>query len=150
MAEIPADQRQDPAFFRSGGEQIGRDGCRVPLPWTGTGRSYGFGSGPAHLPQPAWFAGLAVEVQDQDPDSTLALYRDALRLRRELQSEESLTWLDTGRDDVLAFRRPNGWTCISNFGSEPYPLTGEQVLLASAPLAGDALPGATTVWTRAA
>ncbi|WP_179758328.1 glycoside hydrolase family 13 protein [Microlunatus parietis] len=150
VAGIPADQRQDPAFFRSGGEQIGRDGCRVPLPWTATGSSYGFGSGPAHLPQPDWFAGLAVEVQDRDPDSTLALYRAALRLRRELQAEESLTWLDTGREDVLAFRRPNGWTCVSNFGSEPYPLTADEVLLSSSPLDGDELPGATTIWTRPA
>lgn len=150
VAEIPADQRQDPSFFRSGGEQIGRDGCRVPLPWTATGSSYGFGSGPAHLPQPAWFADLAVEVQDRDPNSTLALYRNALRLRRELQTEESLTWLDTGREDVLAFRRPNGWTCVSNFGSEPYALSGDEVLITSTPFDGDELPGATTVWTKPA
>ena len=30
---LPADIRQDPAFFRTGGAEIGRDGCRVPLPW---------------------------------------------------------------------------------------------------------------------
>src|SRR4029079_19712058 len=27
------DLRQDPAFFRTGGAERGRDGCRVPLPW---------------------------------------------------------------------------------------------------------------------
>ena len=34
------DLRQDPAFFRTGGAERGRDGCRVPLPWAvGRGRA---------------------------------------------------------------------------------------------------------------
>ncbi|KQO65248.1 glycoside hydrolase family 13 protein [Curtobacterium sp. Leaf261] len=152
VADIPDADRQDPAFFRNPGVDIGRDGCRVPLPWSDSGPSYGFGAGGSHLPQPAWFGGVSVAVQEADPASTLSLYREALALRSELQAEESLTWSETGRSDVLAFRRPNGWTSVTNFGTEPFVLPEGEVLLASAPLdpSGDAvaLPGATTAWLR--
>lgn len=112
VAEIPDDQRQDPAFWRTtaddrGHDGLGRDGCRVPLPWTRSGSSFGFGTGTAHLPQPAWFADFSVEAEDGAEGSTLELYRKALRLRTELQSAEKLTWdEDLCGIDVLAFERP--------------------------------------------
>jgi alpha-glucosidase len=77
-SEIPDAERQDPAFFRNKGVEIGRDGCRVPLPWTASGKSFGFGPGGAHLPQPEWFTGHSVEIQETQEDSTLSLYRRAL------------------------------------------------------------------------
>jgi alpha-glucosidase len=148
VPDIPDEARQDPTFFRSQGAEIGRDGCRVPLPWTRDGASFGFGDGKADLPQPAWFGDLAVEVQDGDPASTLTLYREALALRRELQTAEAMTWLDTGRDDVLAFRRPNGWVCVTNFGDNVVELPDGEVLVTSMPLDDGRLPGATTAWLR--
>lgn len=147
VAEIADDERQDPAFFRGGEvDGLGRDGCRVPLPWTAEGESFGFGAGGAHLPQPAWFAGSAVEVEAADPSSTLSLYRRALGLRRELQTGETLEWIETGRDDVLRFRRPNGWEVVANFGRDPFDLGSgaDRIVLGSAP--GGRLPGETTVW----
>src|SRR5690606_5628670 len=49
VPEIADHERQDPAFFRGGeGDGLGRDGCRVPLPWAATGTSFGFGSGGSH------------------------------------------------------------------------------------------------------
>jgi alpha-glucosidase len=150
VAVIPDDQRQDPTFFRTGGKEIGRDGCRVPLAWTSTGRSLGFGVDGAHLPQPAWFSDHAVDVEDGDDASTLSLYRHALALRHELQSAEHLRWIDTGRDDVLWFTRPNGWQVITNFGAEPYPLPSEVVVrLSSAPETAAGVPGEATVWVTA-
>ena len=92
VPDIQASLRQDPTFFRSQGVDVGRDGCRVPLPWSSTGPSFGFGSGPAHLPQPDWLAAYAVEEQEDDPESTLNLYRRALSLRRKLLSGEDLEW----------------------------------------------------------
>lgn len=148
VADIPAAQRQDPAFFRNPGVDIGRDGCRVPLPWTEAGDSFGFGPGGAHLPQPEWFSQFSVESQDGVTTSTLELYRTALALRTTLQSEEELMWIETGREDVLAFSRPNGWTCVTNFGTVPLALGAGQVLLSSAPLEDGLLPGATTVWLK--
>jgi alpha-glucosidase len=149
VAEIAPEQRQDPGFFRGADfDGLGRDGCRVPLPWTADGVSFGFGTAPAHLPQPGWFAGYAVDVEASDPTSTLSLYREALRLRHPLQSGESLEWIETGRADVLRFVRPNGWQIVANFGAEPFALAAdaEHVVLASAPLEGSTLPGEATAW----
>ncbi|WP_241490579.1 glycoside hydrolase family 13 protein [Microbacterium testaceum] len=78
VADIPDADRQDPTFFRSPGIDQGRDGCRVPLPWTEDGPAFGFGANGAHLPQPEWFGTYAVDLQDGDPASTLSLYRLSL------------------------------------------------------------------------
>lgn len=150
VADIPDDQRQDPTFFRSPGVDLGRDGCRVPLPWTASGPAFGFGEGGAHLPQPEWFGPAAVDVQDGDPASTLSLYRRALELRHGLQTDEQLEWIESTAPSVVAFERPNGWAVVTNFGAEPAALPAGEVLLSSGPLAGDALPGETTVWMRRA
>jgi alpha-glucosidase len=148
VAEIPPDDRQDPAFFRSGGAEIGRDGCRVPLPWLPEGSSFGFGDDGAHLPQPSWFADYAVALQESDPASMLALYRLALRLRRGLQTAERLEWLDSGRSEVLRFRRPNGWEVVTNFSAEPYPVAGGAPLIASGPMQRGVVAGESTVWLQ--
>lgn len=148
VAEIPDEARQDPTFFRSPGVSVGRDGCRVPLPWTAQGPSYGFGPDQAHLPQPQWFSEHSVEAQETDPDSTLTLYRRALRLRRELQSGESLEWVETGNPEVLAFRRPGGWICVTNFGENPVPRPAGELLISSVPAGDDSLPGFATAWLK--
>lgn len=147
VGDIPAADRQDPTFFRTQGDEIGRDGCRVPLPWSAEGSSYGFGDGQAHLPQPAWFAEVAADRQVEDEGSTLALYRRALRLRRELQDAEDLTWIDTGRDDVLRVARPGGWEIVTVFGLEPYDLgDAGRIVLASVAPEGRRAAGESTVW----
>lgn len=150
VAQITPEQRQDPAFLREGAfDGLGRDGCRVPLPWTASGSSFGFGSADAHLPQPAWFAEYAVDVQDGDPSSTLSLYREALRLRHQLQTDERMEWIETGRDDVLHFARPNGWQVVTNFGSEPFDLGAAASDVVLGNVVEGAVPGETTVWIAA-
>ncbi len=147
VATIPDAARQDPTFFRSGGLDLGRDGCRVPLPWDSSAASaFGFGQGGSHIPQPHWFGGYAVSTEINDPDSFLSLYRHALHLRRTLQTAEQLDWIDTGRADVLHFRRPNGWEVVTNFGEEPYGLDGANVLIASGKITTGDLPGESTAW----
>jgi alpha-glucosidase len=146
VADIPAEDRQDPTFFRNTGVDVGRDGCRVPLPWTRDGESFGFGSGPAHLPQPAWFGDYAVEAQEGDAASHLSFYRRALRLRRELQGEEEFEWVAGTSADVLHFTRPGGWHTITNFGAAPVDLPEGRVLLTSSPLEDGRLPADTTAW----
>lgn len=148
VPDIAEDARQDPTFFRSRGVELGRDGCRVPLPWTSEGPAFGFGSVAPHLPQPGWFAEHSVDREESDPTSTLWLYRHALRLRRELTGSEQLDWLELG-DQVVGFRRPGGWVSVTNFGAQPVPLPDGEVLLSSEALPGDGtLPGAVTVWLR--
>lgn len=118
---IPAEFRQDPSFARSGGTRIGRDGCRVPLPWT-EGDNFGFGSGSPWLPQPEEWEGLSRESQTWDTGSTLIFYTDALRHRKEYRlGEGSLDWIDGFGDDVLAFR--NGAVTVAvNMGTYPVPI----------------------------
>ncbi|MGW6858600.1 glycoside hydrolase family 13 protein [Streptomyces xanthophaeus] len=84
VTDLPDGVRQDPAFLRTAGQDGLRDGCRVPLPWSGTEPPYGFGPGDSWLPQPAGWEGLSVAAQTGDPHSTLELYRAALELRRAL------------------------------------------------------------------
>jgi alpha-glucosidase len=146
VGDLAQEVLQDPTAQRSGGTEKGRDGCRVPLPWQADGSSFGFGEGDAHLPQPAWFAPLSVEAQEADPASTLRLYRKALELRGSLQSDELLTWHETGEAAVLHFERPGGWRSVTNFGPEPVALPVGTVVLTSGPLEGDRLPGDTTAW----
>jgi alpha-glucosidase len=156
VTDLPDQVRQDPSFCRTSGTDIGRDGCRVPLPWTGRHPSFGFSpSGSTWLPQPADWAELTAERQAADPTSTLTLYRAALRLRRHLAlpAEAPLTWIDAG-PDLLAFRRSPGFTCLVNTADEPADLPDHlrrhTVLLASQPLDDDGrVPAATAVWYRA-
>jgi alpha-glucosidase len=152
---LDADLRQDPAFVRTQGLELGRDGCRVPLPWEHDRPGFGFGpTGATWLPQPPSFARYAADVQRGVPGSTLELYRAALRLRRERGlGAGDLGWLDAP-GDVVAFR--NGATVVvANTGAAAVPLpAGAQVLLVSGDLATDTagdpvLPPDTTVWLTA-
>ncbi|MGR0319538.1 glycoside hydrolase family 13 protein [Agromyces sp. ZXT2-3] len=152
---IPDAARQDPTFFRNAGVEVGRDGCRVPLPWTANAPSFGFGpTDAAHLPQPDWFASYAVSVQEADPGSTLSMYRRALALRHELQAEEKLAWVTLDGPDVLAYQRPSGWIVVTNFGTAPAelppPLTDREIVHSSepAPPTPGVVPPETTIWLR--
>ncbi len=145
VPDIPPDLVRDPVFARSGGTDKGRDGCRVPLPWTADGPSFGFGGGTAHLPQPDWFGPLSVEEQQRDPASTLAMYKQALSLRHRLQAAETLEWMP-GNGQVLHFGRPGGWRSVTNFGPRLVPVPAGTLLLASAPLQDGLLPADTTAW----
>jgi alpha-glucosidase len=86
VLDLPDEARQDPIFARTGGIEIGRDGCRVPLPWTDdAATSFGFsprGATEPWLPQPKEWARWNVASQQADPNSMLSLYRRALAVRR--------------------------------------------------------------------
>ena len=111
VEDLPEDVLDDPVWERSGRQVRGRDGCRVPMPWSGTEPPFGFGPGPSQpwLPQPAGWAELTAEAQRGDPDSHLSLYRTALRIRRQHPAlgDGRLTWIDH-RADVLCFDRQPG------------------------------------------
>ncbi|WES63692.1 glycoside hydrolase family 13 protein [Microbacter sp. GSS18] len=151
VIEIPGHARQDPTWFRTDGERYGRDGCRVPLPWTADGVAYGFNAtGASWLPQPAEWAELARDVQTEDPGSTLSLYRALMTARRaHTLGSGDLTWIDAHDPSVLAFRNGD-ITVVANTGDAPVALPPGDVIVASGPLDGGALPGDTTVWVTGA
>ncbi|MFJ3910185.1 glycoside hydrolase family 13 protein [Streptomyces vinaceus] len=141
VADLPDAVRQDPAFLRSAGQDGLRDGCRIPMPWSGEQPPYGFGPAGSWLPQPADWAPLSVAAQTGDPHSTLELYRAALELRRALPGLGSpdagpLTWLPAP-EGMLLFTRP-GFACTLNSRPEPVelPAPGRPVL-SSAPVETD-------------
>ncbi|SEQ93041.1 alpha-glucosidase [Streptomyces sp. yr375] len=159
VVDLPDEVRQDPAYFRGAGQDGFRDGCRVPIPWTREGSSYGFGDGGSWLPQPPVWGELSVQAQEGTAGSTLELYRSALTLRRttpDLGAGDTLDWLPSPTG-VLAFRR-GAFTCVTNTTPEPTTTpTYGRVLLTSGetvdsaepaePDAGEtSLPGDTTVW----
>jgi alpha-glucosidase len=145
QVEVEPEFRQDPSWFRTG--EPGRDGCRVPIPWSGAAAPFGFGPGSEQpwLPQPAEWSALTVAAQSDDPQSTLAFYRAALAARRTFATTagDEVELLDLG-DDVLAFRR-GPVTAVLNCGTEPAELPAGEILMASGPVAGD-LPPNTAVW----
>jgi alpha-glucosidase len=147
VIDLPDSARQDPTWFRTNGERYGRDGCRVPIPWTADGPSYGFNdTGASWLPQPAEWAKLARDVEATDPQSTLSLY-ERLLSEREARSlgAGTLDWVDGFGSDVVAFRN-GGVTVIANLGQASVPLPDGDVIVSSEPLTGRELPVDTAVW----
>jgi alpha-glucosidase len=149
VEDIDSALRRDPIHSRSNGSDPGRDGSRVPLPWSGNHPPYGF-SPPAStrpwLPQPAGWGALSVAVQDGAPDSTLTLYRNAIALRGQLLTgAEPLAWV-AAPEGVLAFSR-GAMQCWVNYGAEPVALPHEmRVVLCSRPGPTHLLANDTAVW----
>ncbi|HWJ67019.1 MAG TPA: glycoside hydrolase family 13 protein [Nocardioides sp.] len=152
QVDVAPEHRQDPAWLRQpdGAGGPGRDGCRIPMPWSGTAPPYGFG-GPdgtqPWIPQPSNWAALTVEAQQADPDSTLAFYRRALATRRQVFHGADDATVAEADDDVLVFRRA-GVTVMLNAGVYPAPLPEGEVLVSSGPLPGNVLPPDTAAWVR--
>ncbi|WP_261562457.1 glycoside hydrolase family 13 protein [Frankia tisae] len=166
QADVPPAARQDPAFARSGGTLPGRDGARVPLPWSGDAPPYGFTADGVDpwLPQPPGWAGLAVLAQAGDPMSTWRLLRGALALRRALPHlhGDELHWRDDAPAGCLAFDRtdadgrtagaapperatpgaptsvgPARMTCVMSVGQEATINLAGRLVLASGPVGYD-------------
>ncbi|MFZ7089407.1 glycoside hydrolase family 13 protein [Curtobacterium sp. RRHDQ10] len=151
VEDIPLDRIEDPMHHRSEGVDPGRDGCRVPLPWTTDPATAGFSPDGAAaepwLPQPAGWTAFSVEAEDADPGSTLSLYRRMLAIRREDALQHgAFSWDRTRGDDVLAFRRGT-LLHLTNCGATAVPLPpAAEVLLASGALPDHTLPADTSVW----
>ena len=162
VEDLPDSVRQDPMFFRTAGANLGRDGCRVPLPWSGQEPPFGFSTTAGDavkvepwLPQPKAWKDLSVETQTGDPGSMLELYSAALALRRESEhlGDGPLTWLPAP-DGVLAFARgaagegtDPSFICVVNLSGGPVPLPIDgTIALCSGALESGMLPDDTAAW----
>jgi alpha-glucosidase len=159
-APIPDSARQDPVWFRTSGQQLGRDAARVPLPWSGTIPPYGFSDSPhasTWLPQPADWAEFTAVAEAEDPGSTLAQYRRMLELRHQLPAFADLdnTVIAEIVPGVVRVTRGADFTCLVNCTSQEIRIAAEgRILVASH---GDAtadggsltLPPAAGAWLRA-
>lgn len=157
VRDIPEDRLEDPIWKMSGHTDRGRDGCRVPLPWTkDASGAHGFSSNKnltvdqAWLPQSAGWGERAVDTQQGVAGSFFEMVKQALAIRKKEAGlgDGEMNWIDV-TDDVIAFQRPGKFACYVNFGPAevviPY---GAEVLVSSAPLKGEHIPADTAVWLR--
>lgn len=151
VLDLPDDVRQDPAFVNGG--QLGRDGCRVPMPWAVDGAgAHGFsapGSAASWLPQPAGWGRLAVEAQRADPASMLRLTESLLRARRELVGDR-IDFVLTERTDLVAFER-GPTLVVTNTSATPLAIDddvrrGRRPVWATAATTATEVPADATVW----
>jgi alpha-glucosidase len=149
VEDLPLELIDDPMHSRSGGVDPGRDGCRVPFPWSGEAPPYGFSDAPVApwLPQPDGWAALTAAAEGNDAGSMLRLYRAALRLRHERPElgAGALSWLELG-PKVIAFRRGDGFASVTNFSDGPIDLPSARMWLASVPVEGGRLPADASAW----
>jgi len=142
--DIPDDARQDPTWYRTDGERYGRDGCRVPLPWSSDEPGFGFSpTGRAWLPQPKEWAKLSRDVQRGRDGSTLQMYKNALARRRAYNlGAGQIAWIDLG-PGIVAF--DNGPVrVIANLSAAPLQFAG-RLLASSGPVRAQ-IPASTTAW----
>ena len=157
VRDIPENRLEDPIWKMSGHTDRGRDGCRVPIPWTkDAAGAHGFSANKnlttdkAWLPQSIGWGERAVDTQQGVAGSFFEMVKQALNIRKAEPGlgDGEMNWLDS-TDDVIAFQRPGKFACYVNFGVAdvviPY---GAKVLVASAPLKGEHIPTDTAVWLR--
>ncbi len=146
--------RQDPTFARTKGARVGRDGCRVPLPWeAGVGAANGFNqTGKSWLPQPEIYTEYSRDQQEGVEGSTLELYKHALKLRKQLTlGEGSFEWVaEFVGENSLGFRNGD-ILVVHNFGHTPIALPAGEIIASSlhGMSEGHDLVADQTVWIRA-
>ena len=115
---LDASFREDPTFFRTKGERVGRDGCRVPIPWESDKPAYGFNNtGKSWLPQPENYRRYARSEQRGVAGSTLELYRQLLKIRKEFNMGlGNLKWVEELCDETTLAFDNSGVRVIANFG----------------------------------
>jgi alpha-glucosidase len=141
--DVPDESRQDPIYFRTNGARLGRDGCRVPLPWTTEPAAFGFTAGEAWLPMPQNWGAVSVQAQTGDPASTLELYRSALRLR---PRGDDFSWRQSP-EGAMIFDRGDVTVAV-NFDAPELELAEGDLVLASDPAVTTTLPANTAAWIR--
>ena len=132
-AELADSDRADPAFIRSNGLQKGRDGARVPMPWSGIAPPFGFTTGKPWLPLPSTWSEFTVESEQVNELSSLRLYKAALALRRQyLVGSDDFAWISAGTDCILSFSR-GGCAVILNTSTQAreIKISGELLISSS-------------------
>ena len=156
VRDIPESRLTDPRWKMSGHSDRGRDGCRVPLPWSSNpAGAFGFSNvdsltpDQAWLPQSPWWGKFSVDSQDGVEGSTLSMYREALAIRKAEAGlgDGDMEWIEAGAD-VVAFERPGNFACYINFGASIELPSNSQILVASGAVHGHTLPTDTAAWVR--
>jgi len=140
QADVPFERLQDPEAIRFWPDNLGRDGCRTPMPWQARVAHAGFSGAPeTWLPVDPRHEALAVDVQENDPGSTLCFARAFMKFRK---AHPALRRGDIRFRDapapLLVFERRSGEEavlCCFNLSGEPLRYALED------PVAGTVLEG---------
>ncbi len=122
-ADIAFEDLQDPYGKEFWPNFKGRDGCRTPMVWQAEVDNAGFSTADrTWLPIPEDHRAKAVDVQANDPESTLSAYRQMLNFRKSRPEliDGSIELVDAP-DDILAFIRQKGdhkTLCVFNMSPE--------------------------------
>ena len=105
--DIPFEELVDPFGIEFWPEYKGRDGCRTPYPWSPqAGGGFSAKTAKPWLPVGEEHLALSFESQDHDPNSTLALTRQLLKVRSNSTALKSgsIEIMDSDAD-LLVFKR---------------------------------------------
>jgi alpha-glucosidase len=122
-ADIAFEDLRDPYGIRFWPAFKGRDGCRTPMVWEAGKPNGGFSKAKPWLPVPSVHLDHAVDTQDGDPGSVLALYRAMLVFRKNnpVLRDGAIRFLKAPKG-VLAFLREGQggrMLCVFNFTTKP-------------------------------
>lgn len=152
QAEVAFEQLRDPEAIANWPQTLGRDGARTPLPWNGAPGNGdvargGFSVGEPWLPIPQAHLDRAIDGQDDDPHSTLALTRRLLALRRAQPALRTGAFeARAAPEPLLVFDRTLGGArlrCLYNLGNTGLDHrlgTGWRILAAVGGASKSALP----------
>jgi len=109
QSRVPFERLQDPDGIAFWPADVGRDGCRTPMPWTADAPQGGFSDVEPWLPFEPAHAPLAADVQAADPASMLTFVRRWLAWRRGQPALRigEMDFIPTP-PDVLGFVRRDG------------------------------------------
>ena len=126
QADMLFEELTDPRGIRFWPEDKGRDGERTPIPWDGV--SHRTGSPAANRGcRSSRRTQRSVSAQNEDPNSTLDFYRQALAFRRAHPAliEAEIEFFKVG-EPLLAFRRTGdgeSLVCLYNLSPTPIKVT---------------------------
>ncbi|CAM4233557.1 alpha-amylase family glycosyl hydrolase [Palleronia rufa] len=118
--DLTEKETTDPVDLLYWPDAPGREGPRVPLPWTADAPAFGFSTGTPWLPM-RWDQALSADRQEQDPDSVLRFYRRALEVRRRLGISAPDRVVPDASSSVLSLRIAKGdteWLAVFNFATD--------------------------------
>lgn len=125
--------REDPTYFRTKGERVGRDGCRVPIPWESDKPAFGFSaSGKSWLPQPQSYREYSRDLQVGVNGSTLELYKSMLKNRKGFAiGHGDFSWSSEHCTESSLGYVNSGVLVLANFDGEDIPLPSGEILLST-------------------
>jgi len=148
QVDVPYDRLRDPEAIANWPQTLSRDGARTPMPWQSDVPNLGFSVGEPWLPVGDSHRPMAVDRQQDRPDSLLNFTRRCLKLREQMPAlrHGSMLVIEAG-DQLLVFERALGsqrLRCSFNLSPEPISWACSGTVLVAT---GENRPGSLGPWS---